>query len=78
MVKSNIFDEVIEFIAAQSPEKVVQFEASKEASDRYEFLVQKEKNEGLKEAEKAELEKYQILEYIMRRAKAKARLILAA
>lgn len=78
MVTSAIFDEIVDFIAAQNPERVIAFKASEKASQRYEFLVQKEKTEGLDTAEKEELENFEILERIMRRAKAKARLLLAA
>ena len=78
MVASAIFDEIVDFIAAQNPERVLAFKASEKASQRYEFLVQKEKTEGLYAAEKEELENFEILERIMRRAKAKARLLLAA
>ena len=78
MVASAIFDEIVDFIAAQNPERVLAFRASEKASQRYEFLVQKEKTEGLDATEKEELENFEILERIMRRAKAKARLLLAA
>ena len=78
MVASAIFDEIVDFIAAQNPERVLAFKASEKASQRYEFLVQKEKTEGLDAAEKEALENFEILERIMRRAKAKARLLLAA
>ena len=78
MVASAIFDEIVDFIAAQNPERVLAFRASEKASQRYEVLVQKEKTEGLDAAEKEELENFEILERIMRRAKAKARLLLAA
>lgn len=78
MAASAIFDEIVDFIAAQNPEQVLAFKASEKASQRYELLVQKEKTEGLTAAEKEELENYEILERIMRRAKAKARILLAA
>ena len=78
MVASAIFDEIVDFIAAQNPERVLAFKPSEKASQRYEVLVQKEKTEGLDAAEKEELENFEILERIMRRAKAKARLLLAA
>ena len=54
------------------------FKASEKASQRYEELVHKEKTEGLTVDEKEELDNYEILERIMRRAKIKARLLLAA
>ena len=78
MVTSSIFDEIVDFITAQNPENVLAFKASEKAGQRYEQLVHKEKTEGLTTVEKEELDNYEILERIMRRAKAKARLLLAA
>ncbi len=78
MIASKFFDELVDFIASKSPRDVVSFKASKEASGRYESLVFKEKTEGLSSNEKSELENFEVIEYIMRRAKAKAHLILSA
>ncbi|MEZ4851001.1 MAG: hypothetical protein R3B93_20770 [Bacteroidia bacterium] len=78
MIIENIFDEVVDFIASRSPKDVIAFRPSEKASERYEQLIFKEKNEGLDGQEKKELNNYQVLEYIMRRAKAKARLLLAS
>ena len=78
MVASGIFDEIVDFIASKSPADVVAFKPSEKSSRRYEHLVQKEKSEGLADAEKAELDNFEVLEHLMRRAKAKAQLILAA
>ena len=78
MVLPNMFDEVVEFIANNNPKNVLAFKASERSSKRYEQLVFKEKSEGLNPDEKRELEQFQILEHIMRRAKAKARLIIAS
>ena len=78
MVASAIFDEFVDFIAARGPKEIIAFKASNTANQRYEFLTYKEKTEGLTAIEKKELDNYEILEFIMRRAKAKARLILAA
>jgi hypothetical protein len=78
MVASAIFDEIVDFIASKNPRDVLAFKASEEASQRYELLVHKEKTEGLTSNEKEELENYEMLEHLMRRAKAKARLLLAA
>ncbi len=78
MIAENIFDEIVDFIASRSPKDVLVFRPSEKASERYEQLIFKEKNEGLDGQEKKELNNYQVLEYIMRRAKTKARLLLAS
>lgn len=78
MVASGIFDEIVDFIASKSPADVVSFRPSEASSKRYEFLLYKEKTGGLTETEKKELDNFEILEHLMRRAKAKAHLILAA
>lgn len=77
MIASKFFDELVDFIASKNPKDVVAFRASRDASDRYESLITKEKTEGLSSDEKMELGNFEIIEFIMRRAKAKAHLILA-
>ena len=78
MVASAIFDEFVDFIASKSPQDVIAFRPSEQSSQRYELLIHKEKTEGLSGDEQKELLNFQILEHIMRRAKAKAHKILAA
>lgn len=78
MIASAIFDEFVNFIASKSPKEILAFKSSTKASDRYEYLVHKEKTERLNITEKKELDNYEELEFIMQRVKAKARLILAA
>lgn len=78
MTSETLFDEIVDFIASRSPEDVIAFHPSEDASKRYEQLVTKEKEERLSEHEKRELDQYQVLEHIMRRAKAKARILLAS
>lgn len=75
MVASTIFDEIVDFIASKRPEDVVAFRPSERSNQRYELLVYKEKTEGLTTEEKKELENFEVLEHLMRRAKAKAHLI---
>ncbi len=77
MVASTIFDEFVDFIASKNPKELLSFKPSSKANERYELLVQKEKTEGLSITERKELDNYEVLEFIMRRAKTKARLILA-
>ncbi|MEZ5045240.1 MAG: hypothetical protein R2828_35425 [Saprospiraceae bacterium] len=78
MISSAIFDEIVDFIASKSPGDVISFKPSEKSSQRYEYLIYKEKTGGITDDEKKELENYEILEHLMRRAKAKAHLILAA
>lgn len=72
MIKTSALDEIVDFIAKQSPDAVLAFNASKNTKDRVYDLVFKEKNSSLTKEEKAELEYYKVLEHIMRLAKAKA------
>lgn len=67
-------EEIVEFIAGgPSVRNVADFQASAEAKARVEFLIRKEKNEGLLPEEKAELDDYETLELVMNLAKARAR-----
>ncbi len=77
MIVSTIFDEFTEFVAALRPEEVVAFRPSARASARFEWLVHQEKIRSLTVEERGELENFEVLEHIMRRAKAIARLRLA-
>jgi hypothetical protein len=77
MIASTIFDEFTEFIAGLQPSEVVAFRPSAQASARYEWLVEQEKARSLTAEERSELENFEVLEHIMRRAKAKARIKLA-
>jgi hypothetical protein len=66
-------EELVNFIAGGStPEAVVKFKASKATRERVNFLIRKEKAEGLRTQEKRELNDYLQLEHLMRLAKAKA------
>ena len=66
-------EEVVEFIArGPSVRNVADFQASPEAKARVEFLIRKEKNDGLTPEEKSELDDFMMLEHIMRLAKARA------
>jgi len=72
MIKTRALDEIVDFIAKQSPDAVLTFKASKGTKDRVYDLVFKEKTNSLTEEERSELEYYKVLEHIMRLAKAKA------
>jgi hypothetical protein len=68
------YEEVIDFIASgPTPTGIVNFRPSKEATERIEALIEREKAVGLESEEKRELDHYLELEHIMRLSKARAR-----
>lgn len=69
---NKAYDEVIEFIASSSPENVIAFRPSEEAKARVADLIFREKDEGLTDEEKSELDHYLQIEHLMRLAKARA------
>lgn len=69
---TQVHEEIINFIAAANPEQVASFRPSEAANQCLEELIAKEKESGLREEEKAELEQYLLLEHLMRLAKARA------
>ena len=72
MLPNKFYDEVIEFIASSSPQKMIAFHASEEAKDRIADLIFREKTEGLSEAENSELDLCLEIEHLMRAAKLRA------
>ena len=75
---SPAYFEIIDYIAAgTTSEGVAHFRPSPEAQERVAALIEREKEQGLSEDEKAELDHFMELEHILRMAKAKARQILA-
>jgi hypothetical protein len=73
MNESKMYDDIVNFIVDGSPERVLNFKPSDEANQRVEYLISKEKEEALTHEEKKELDRFMVLEHIMRLAKAKAR-----
>ena len=68
------YDEVIEFLArGMTPQELVEFQPSAAASPRFEWLVRKEKSEGLLAEEREELERVMEVERVLSLAKARAR-----
>ena len=68
------YEEVVEFIAAgTSPQNVVAFRPSEETRQQVFDLIEREREEGLSDDEKSELDHYLQIEHLMRLAKAKAR-----
>ncbi|HKK79007.1 MAG TPA: hypothetical protein VJ933_05230 [Phaeodactylibacter sp.] len=76
MTTTSVYNDVASFIANLGPEKVLELKAGDEMQARLEFLIDKEKNEGLTAQEKDELDQCIVLERLIRLAKAKARHLL--
>jgi len=66
-------EEVANFIALPNPAKVLAFRPSEETRNRVSDLTEREKNEGISEDEKRELDYCMQLEHLMRMAKIFAR-----
>ena len=64
-------DELAEFFALKFPKDIMAFRPSEKVSSRIESLVNKEKNGQITSIEQSELDKYMLLEHLMRVAKAK-------
>jgi hypothetical protein len=68
----TVYDEVATFMASMNPEKVIAFKPSKANQNRLDFLLDKQKEDGLSDREKNELEHYLMLNRIIGLAKARA------
>ncbi len=75
---ASIYDEVANFMATMNPEMVVRFKPSPANQERLDFLLDKQKESGLSQEEKSEVEHYLIVNRIVGLAKARAITILAA
>lgn len=73
----KVYEEVVDFIVAGSPSRVVAFRPSEAARARVADLVGREKTSLLTAEETSELEHYLQLEHIMRLAKARAKKYLS-
>lgn len=73
---SNVYDELAEFLASLSPEKVLNFRPSEQKQRRLSELLGKKSATSLTEEEERELEGFFILERIIRTAKAHALMLL--
>jgi hypothetical protein len=67
------FDEVADFIAELNPAKLIALKPSAKVQERLDNLLFKNKEEGLNDDEKLELERYLTLEHLISLAKARAR-----
>ena len=67
------FDEIADFIAELNPAKLIALKPSEAVQQRLENLLLKNREEGLSDDEKHELERYLTLEHLISLAKARAR-----
>ncbi len=67
------FDEVADFISELNPTKILTLKPSVAVQLRLDNLLDKNKEEGLNEEEKHELERYLTLEHLISLAKIRAR-----
>lgn len=72
MIATSVTDEIVDFIANENPTKLLAFKVSDAAHKRVFSLIEKSKTEQLSETEQAELDRYLLLEHLMRLAKIKA------
>ncbi len=77
MKVTRAYEEVVDFIAAENPSKVIAFRPSASAKARVAELIAREKAGRLTAEETSELEHYLQLEHIMRLAKACAKTYLS-
>lgn len=69
---NSVFDEFAYFLANLSPRRILAYKASPKAQARVNELLEKNKLAGLTIEENAEMERYMVVEHIVRLAKAKA------
>jgi len=73
----DIYEDLAEVIAEMAPREVIALKASPARQERVDFLVEKNREEGLSESEKIELEKILMLNRIIALAKIRAKRLLA-
>jgi hypothetical protein len=67
-----VFEELAQFLANLSPRKVIAFRTSPKSQERVTYLIAKNKERGLSEAEDKEMEQYMQIEHVVQLAQAKA------
>jgi len=72
----SIYDELAEFLASLSPQKVLDFHPSTKKQQRLSELLEKKRTSSMLPEEEQELEGYFILERIIRTAKSHALTLL--
>jgi hypothetical protein len=68
----TVYDEVANFMATMNPEKVIAFKPSEANQNRFDLLLDKQKQNKLSAEEKSEIEHYLMLNRIIGLAKAQA------
>jgi hypothetical protein len=68
----SVYDQIAELIATLPPAKVLALRPPQEVANRFEFLVEKSKNNQLEISEKDELDHFVVLERLIRLAKIRA------
>ena len=75
----SAFDEMANLIASGTdPERLIAYEIPEQLIDRYQFLVDKEKNNEVSAAEKSELDSLLMINHVISMAKLMAMKKLAA
>lgn len=73
MIAQQGYDEIAALLAEMDPAKLVSFKASPALQDRVDFLLEKNREEGLTEDERVEMEHYLIINRLFTIARIKAR-----
>jgi hypothetical protein len=74
-MRYQVFEEMIDFLASgPTPEQIIAHKASAPVQERLAELLDKNREEGLTEAEEAELDAYELVNHVMILLKARARL----
>jgi hypothetical protein len=77
MVKYRAIDEILEFIASSpKPTEVLAYKPPMPVQERVLTLVEKKKNDILSMEENMELDRFLLIEHIMRLAKKRAKTVL--
>ena len=70
--RNIVFEELAQFLANLSPKKVMAFSTSAATKEHVNFLLSKNKSNGLTMEESREMEQHMLVEHIVQLAKAKA------
>lgn len=68
----SIYNQLAEIIAHAEPKKVLEMRASDDVQQRFNFLLEKSKNEEISGEERDELSRFVVVERLLRLAKVRA------
>lgn len=68
----SIYNQLAEIIAHAEPKKVLEMRASDDVQQRFNFLLEKSKNEEISRQERDELSRFVVVERLLRLAKVRA------